>query len=373
MRASGWIAALAVCGGLVWYQASGGRPADLLHASTERTYARSASDPRPQRLPGSASRQTVGVARIIGDSLAWAQPQEMEVVGAHLVVTDLRAREPLALVDRRTGRIRPFGRFGRGPGEFLWPRSIEATEDGRQAWIYDLQGRRATLYDLSDPELRHRDIVSLPGMLSQTVRRGDTLVANGLFQHEVLRVHARSQNEFQLARKEAVTPFSRELPDVVMLIGRTALAADPARERMVAVYQFRNQLDFFDRHGRKVRSVAGPRDFTPVYRVIPDPREKMNRFVPTGSTQYAYLDVAVSGRRVYALFSGKSRGESGKEDVGQATEVHVFDWEGRLVDLLTLEQPVYRIALDPATGVLYGLRNEPYPGVVEFRPLAGGA
>ncbi|HEX2081300.1 MAG TPA: BF3164 family lipoprotein [Longimicrobium sp.] len=371
MRAIGWIAALAVCGSLVWYRASGASPADLRLASTERTYARSAADPRPQRLPASATRQSLDVARIIGDSLAWAHPQEVEVVGSHLVVADLRGARPLVRVDRRTGDLRPFARFGRGPGEFLWPRSIEDAGGGR-AWIYDLQGARATLYDLAEPELRHAEIAAVPGNLFQTVRMGDTLVANGLFPHEVLRVHARHENGFRLARKEAVTPFSRELPDVVMLIGRTALAADPARRRLVVAYQFRNQLDFFDRHGRKVGSVAGPRDFTPVYRVVPDPREKMNRFVPTGSTQYAYLDVAASERRVYALFSGKARGD-GSEDVSQATEVHVFDWDGRLLDVLTLAQPVFRIALDPATGVLYGLRSEPFPGVVEFHPLKGEA
>ena len=110
-----------------------------------------------------------------------------------------------------------------------------------------------------------------------------------------------------------------------------------------------------------MREGSRPYGFEPLYEA-----KKSARTVAMASgdeTRFGYLDLATTDSRIYALFSGRTRAE-GRANYGNT--VHVFDWDGRLVDVLRLDEFVIALAVDPAGEALYGIRHDPFPAVLEF-------
>jgi hypothetical protein len=366
MRRTIWLPALAVCVAATAYGALA--PARGAPGHRSRSYQRDAAAPRPQAVPADARRPRLHVARELGDSLAFAFVEDLSLLDGKLLVLDISARHPLTVVDPVGGRVeRAYGLRGSGPGEFLWAKGAEPAGQGR-VWLNDLQAGRMTLYDTSPPGGATVRTLRTPVGLFHPIHLGDTLVSNGLFAGEILRFFVERGGELREVRRAVPTPFGREAPDVAMILNRTTLAARPAGDRLVGAYFYANRIDFYDRHGRTTAVAAGPRDFAPTYRTVPDPREKMIRWVPTRETRYGYVDVAATQERVYALFAGRSSGDTG-HDAFDGIEVHVFDWSGRLLDVMPLDVPVTRIAVDAAAHTVYGIRRDPYPIVVQFAAL----
>jgi hypothetical protein len=78
-----------------------------------------------------------------------------------------------------------------------------------------------------------------------------------------------------------------------------------------------------------------------------------------------YVDLASTDRHVYALFSGNVMGEAGQQTFF-GRQVHVFDWSGRMVARLELDEPALTMALAPDESRLYAVRHEPQPSVVRY-------
>lgn len=365
MRKTIWLPLAIACVAVTTYGALAPRPARPANADKE--YRADGETPRAQRIPASARQPRLRPVRELGDSLDFAFANHLAVWNGKLLVLDIVAQHPVTAIDVATGRVdRAYAKRGRGPGEFLWAKSVDQVNENH-VWINDLQAGRMLLYDMD----AGREIRTLrtPVGLFEPVRIGDTLVSNGLFPGEILRFFVEDEGELRQVRTAVPTPFGREHPDVRMILNRTTLAASPSRQRLAAAFFYANRIEIYDRHGRRTAVSAGPRDLTPTYRVVPDPRQKLMRWVPTDETRYGYVDVEATESRVYALFAGRRSGDIRNLDAFDGTEVHVFDWNGRLVEVMPLDAPVTHIAVDAASHTLYGLRRVPYPIVLQFAPL----
>lgn len=371
MRKLHWtVAALLVVGGAVAALGGSARQGggDVLLASSFRTYDGD-DNPRTQRLPEGRKPVPLPATRVLGDSVSFSFIDDMALIGSEMLLLDRHGSQPLLFMDLRSGNIvRAVGRRGRGPGEYLWARAIDRVAEGPNAgtWIYDIQQGRLTLYDPEAREERPRRMVRAPTALYTPVWLGDTLVGNGLFPREMLRKYALRKDAMEEVAKAGETPFTRELQDIAMILNRTTVAVPPSRQGMVAAYRYTSRLDFYDRGGRRLHSAAGLRAVVPTYRVVPDPRSKMNRWVPLRETSYAYLDVDATDRFVYALFAGRSH-QDYRDSYDAGNRVEVFTWDGRLQHVWELGEDVSRLEVDPATGKMYGAREVPFPSVVEFR------
>ncbi len=314
---------------------------------------------------------TLRMVRIIGGSDAFGRIEDLSISDQWIVVIDAFADKHIFLVERATGVVvDSMGGRGRGPGEFLAPKSLDLDVDGGKprVWIYDFQNARLSLHDLTLWRDKPVRMVRTQAGLFQPMWIGDTLVANGLFAAELLRFYVPDNASTRVVRAAGHTPFPDVTSDVALHLNRNALAIDPARERIALAFLYVSRLHFYDRSGRLLRALAGPKEITPRYRVVPDPVEGMNRFLREAKTRFSYLDVVATAQHVYSLFSGRSR-EDFQEQAFAATELHVFTWEGELVGVWTLAEEVYGIALDQASGSLYGIRALPFPSIVEFEPL----
>ena len=309
--------------------------------------------------------RTLKTVRVLGDSMAFGRIEDLEPMDARLLVLDTQGRNRVALLDTATGAVVDTGgRVGQGPGEYITPKAIDPAGPSR-AWVYDFQAGRLSLVDLAHLAAKPTRMLRADAGLFNPVWMGDTLVANGLFAGELLRFYTNQGTSTVVAHAAGRPAFTRVPPEVALHLNRSALAVNPGRTRIAQAFLFTSRLQFYGRDGRILRTLAGPEEVTPDYRVVPDRREHISRFVRSDRTRFSYLDVAATDRLVYALFSGRSRGEY-DDRAYTADQLHVFTWEGTLVGIWKLDQDVYRIAVDPRTGVLYGARDLPYPAVVRF-------
>jgi len=115
-----------------------------------------------------------------------------------------------------------------------------------------------------------------------------------------------------------------------------------------------SRVEIFDPDGERVAVGRGPEVET---WILQDGEIDERR------TEMAYRDVAASQEHVYGLFVGYP---DGGED--PATVIHVYSWEGELVDVIRLEEGIYFMDVEPVSGRLFGTTLDPYPQILEYDP-----
>lgn len=306
-------------------------------------------------------------ATVLHESDALAAPTDVEVMGSSLVIADDFADRSLRLLRRSDGAIeRSFGGKGQGPREFESAWSIDVVDQGGEFMVLDLMLQRVTWVDVredfrGDAWVADRSVrLKAETMLMETSWTPRGMLGLGVLEEGRL---AHLDREGAVLRTSGPTPMDgmNVPPEVRQQAYQSKLKPNPARTRWVVATRFADRLEIYDAAGALVAEGARPYRFEPVYEA-----KRSTRTVSMTSgedTRFGYLDVATTEDRIYALFSGRTRGE-GRANYGNA--VHVFDWTGRLVDVLKLGSHVIALAVDPAGESLYGIRHDPFPAVLEF-------
>lgn len=321
--------------------------------------ARTADGPAERRLE--PSRLLAG--SVLHESDALGAPTDVEVLARSLVIADDFAEHRIRLLSRSDGRIeRSFGGTGRGPREFESAWSIDVIDPAGRFLVHDVMLQRLTWVDLArdfdgDRWVADRS-VQLGGdaMLMEVGWSGDGLVAVGVFPRGRL---AHLDRAGALLRTTGATPLDRQEvpPEIRMQAYQSKLEADPSRTRWAVATRYADRLEIYDRDGTPVAQGTRPYGFEPVYQA------RRDGMASGADTRFGYLDLTTTDARIYALFSGRTRAE-GRANYGRT--VHVFDWNGALLDVLELDTDVIAVAVDPAARLLYGLRHDPSPAVLVF-------
>jgi hypothetical protein len=239
--------------------------------------------------------------------------------------------------------------------------------DGRDPgtiWVYDFQSGDFVSFALG-PSIKERTRFALPPGLFQPMWVADRVVTNGLFATELVKSFTRTGGALEPDKTWGQSPFPDVLPEVAMHLNRSSIAIDPGRRRLVLAFRYASRLEVLALDGTADRAISGPEEIKIAYRTVPDPREGIERFIRTAETRFGYVDVVADQDRIYALFSGRSRGQW-KADAYLADRLHVFSWSGELLGQWQLPEPVYRIALDSTARALYGVRPPPGAALIEL-------
>lgn len=302
-----------------------------------------------------------------GDSLG--RPHLMSFAGEYLLVADIGGGAALHVLQEGQ-LLASFGRKGQGPGEFSAIRTIQPTPDGRNVWLYDPGNTRLTLLDVEAVVAKRGNAVLQTLALRSSllpmnaVRLSDTLIASsGLFTAGRLALFTATGD---LRRVVGPLPPTRDgVPVPVAQHAYTGtLVRHPERPLLALATRHADRLEFYDPDGGLQRIARGPLGFEPVYQVqarggVP--------FMATGDDlRFGYVDLVAAGDRLYALFSGRTRAERpGRANFGE--QVHVFDWEGRLVQVVELDEPALSLAVEEDGRTLYAVRHDPEPAIVRYR------
>jgi hypothetical protein len=155
----------------------------------------------------------------------------------------------------------------------------------------------------------------------------------------------------------------RRVPPPVLQHAYTGtLVARPDRSRFALLTRHADRIELYGPDGSTVRIVEGADRFQPVYTVawfdgIPS-------MASGDDMPFVYIDAATTDRHIFALYSGRTRGE-GAAHFGAF--IRVFDWDGTLRRVFKLDQWTLAIAVSPDGRTLYGVRHDPAPAVVRWR------
>lgn len=315
---------------------------------------------------------TLATLRVIGRPDQFGVLIDIVATDEHIVVIDRFADQQIQLIERSSAEVvARTGRRGHGPGEFMSPSALFLERSGKAVWVYDFgKPARWTSLDLSQFMNRPEAILRLPPSLSEPTRLvNDTIVANGLFASELLRFYSPGGSNFEVVRAAGRSPFGDLHPDVALHVNESSLTYEPDLGRIALAFRYTGRIEVFDIEGRLLRSMAGPYEVPLHYRVVPDPREGMQRFLRTDDTRFAYLDVDSNPEYIFALFSGRARGDYVDGQEGTGNRIHVFRWDGRFVGEWIVEDDLFGIALDPRRGGLFGVRQLPFPAVVQIEEI----
>jgi hypothetical protein len=265
-----------------------------------------------------------------------------------------------------------FGVRGQGPGEFMSLSAIIPVEDAEtpRAWLFDVARSQLTLAEFDIPyQLRPTygdDVIQLesgylpvhPGFL------GDSLIVSfGLMSREARLAYFDAGTGSFLRLAGDLPPNPKDAPLMVAQHAYTGeQAVHPGTGMIVLATLYADQLEVYHPNGEPEMVVRGPEQFTPTYDVRQ--RQGLDMLATTKETRFGYIDVEVTDRFIYALYSGRYRSNP-ISDSGRL--VHVIDWEGRLHRVYDLGADASGLAVDEALGRLYGTQQTPRPAVLQWK------
>lgn len=304
-----------------------------------------------------ASRALSG--EVLNASDALAMPTELEVLGDRLILADDFADRNLRVLRRSDGAIeRSFGKKGRGPREFESAYAIDVIDPSGRVMVHDPMLQRVTWIDLdrdfedgrwvSDRSVK----LNADAMIMETASTPTGLIGTGSFTDARL---AHLDPAGRLERTTGTPPVapSEVSRQVWTRVYQSRLKPNPSRTRWAVASRFADRLEIYDADGGLVGMGDRPYDFDPEDLKTDD----------TDEVRFGYLDLATTESRIYALFSGRTRAEG---SAGYGGLVHVFDWDGRLVDIWELDARLIALAVTPDGRRLYGIRHHPAPAVLSY-------
>ncbi len=320
-------------------------------------------DQWPASLDHSALSPTRLSAHVLGESPEFGLPTEIRIAGTDLVVLDRYADLRVQLLRRSTGAyVGGFGREGDGPNEFRAPWSVEIVD--QRVGVLDLRLQRISWFSLRDFELTRQQSVAGLGTVTDFVelQTGD-LAAIGSFSRGRLAV---LDSQGVLKRfAGALPPSSDDIPNSVLLHAfQSYMEARPDREYLALVTRHAGWLEIYDQMGSPLIRTAGPFSFDPKYEVVQGARGLVMK--SGRDLRFGYVDLSAADSLIYALFSGRLRGAFPDGQAVYGRYVHVFDWEGNLVEVLELSGDTFAIAVDEAGSQMYAIEHFPEPRILVY-------
>ena len=291
-----------------------------------------------------------------------------------LVLIDLAADRPVHILDARTGRFlgSPL-RWGIGPGQVKSPWSLFAS--GGDACVWDLGLQRVTcitLHRVSAETDSLRFAESLP-VRTETVRlTGQPTDVEAADSTRVLAIvnSAADSGWVLLINRETgatvkslgVAPF-RDNPGTGDLVRNGDLEKHPLEQLFVVSERYGGRLALLNLEGF-AKWFDTPNPFEPIRGW-----DSVRGSIPGARRVWGYISIAANQEAVYGLFSGGVTTDRPRAEA-YGTELHVFSWEGRLLEQFKLDVPALSLTVSP-TGEVFTVAHLPTPNIRRYvvKPL----
>jgi hypothetical protein len=327
------------------------------------------------RLTHARFRPALVKSTVLATDTMFSMLVEIRVVNdSQLVAIDFRPPY-FRLIDRRTGAlIATLGRRGGGPGEYSTNPRIAPRADGRSIWVYDMQRSTLTLAHLDPPMTPADSTVHFAhiGGNAGPIGIDDTTVVllgakdSAAFGVVDFRTGARRLIGERMKFGSDSLPMRPEWR--ASLTGDVRGCRDPKTNRFVRFHRKAGRLEYLSAQGDLLVAAETPYVFEPGVAL-----DGKTYWAVDGPQRIAYNACVAMPNLVVALFSG--RRDASYRPVSQYAPseahvfefVHVFDWSGKLVKVLQLDQPTWwMMDIDPKTLEMFGLTDEPVPAVLRY-------
>lgn len=304
---------------------------------------------------------------VLSDDDELTQPTRAIAIGGKLVVLDRGADHVVRVYDAsKGGRIATFGRHGQGPGEFAGAWDLFRSGSSSTIWVLDASLRRVTALTLDSLLLgkgyrgdAHITLTGEGSLQSMRLLGDRSFVGTGTYTRGRLAMYS-ATGTFVNMVGDTPRGTARWAPVVAQDAFAARLGNEGVRDRVIVAYRWTDRLEVLDLQGARVASMDRPLGFEPI--ISP---QSTSRAAFTLDSRRAYLSTVSTDRHVYALFSGRTEREAGKDN-SFGRDVLVFAWNGQLQRILRLDADVIAIAIDESGRELYALAHEPAPRILRY-------
>lgn len=333
------------------------------------------SDPQQYSVTNekSFSRADVTVIALIGKKFQYDEilmPRSILHKEGRLIISDRSGDNYLThIVETKNMKYQfPMGKVGYGPNEMSHVWTIESGFDSDSFWGYSIMDKIFSQYPLKDTPERHA--------IKQIKQKEDFFLAMGLTWSSDT-----SLMSYLVSGKERFMEFGIDgkrikgygkweglIPGdfsdyIIASVHQGKLSGNPAGDKFIKACVFRDRIEILDKKSENIIAVNGPINHIPEFSIV---GSGTNESIAIKEDQpFGYLDAYFGENKIFGLYSGKSHAD--KEALGEGeTEIFVFDIDGNIQKILTLNTPIISLSVDELNRKIYGITIDQDPGLVVF-------
>lgn len=259
--------------------------------------------------------------------------------------------------DKKAVRACPVGQ---GPGEVINPSSY-VTIDKNDMYVFDISYSKMFVYDLynilTNPETKAFKTIDISSgttekggfstgiqMINDSLWIGTGLFYNGVFSFYKNGIRESEQIDLFIDELPAVAPIQRAARDANIFrlsIDKKHLVRATQLAGFFGVYKIENDMILSEKFAYKY--------FKDEVKVV-----DKNTLISTANSRYGYIDVCISDKKAYGLYSGKPDEPNGY----QSKNIHVYDFDGNLHEIIELDTPICAIDINNEGDTIYAIAAE---------------
>lgn len=255
-------------------------------------------------------------------------------------------------------------RKGSGPGEIIFPSSIQIKEDN--FYVFDPDKKKINqIYISTDSTLELKEVeeINFDKRLFLINYQGSHIIATGLFEDAWLATlkgngEIISKVDFPSFKETSNTPKM----ELSMLYIITHLANKPDNKKVVAATQDLGVISFFNYiNGSILEEYKQIKYFGPEFTL----QERGGiGYSKDGLIGFCGLDC--DNEYVYVLYSGRTFAEHGMQS-HHCDNLLIYDWDGNPIKHYILDIPMTSMKYDKKNNSIYGIAYHPEGAFIEYQ------
>ncbi|WP_303318478.1 BF3164 family lipoprotein [Flavivirga abyssicola] len=298
-----------------------------------------------------------------------ANPAKLKIKDSLLYIQDSKSDKFIHVFNLDSNeKIVSIGIKGKGPGEILSPYGSLGIYNNK-LWVFGATLNKYLGFN-TDSILKknYKPIQSELFFTSKSFFYEVGWLSNNVivglnFSEEEKRLTFYDINKKTEIHSGSIPPkLSQEIPTSIhkqSLMG--TLKIKPDRSKIVIGSLYSDLIEIFDESGNDIIKTKTELDFLPKYELS----DNNGHIVmgQGGDTRFGYIDVSVTNENIYALFSGNTRNDS---SFAYGKLIHVFNWEGELIDVMELENDSISIEINSDNSELYVIEFTTIPKISKY-------
>lgn len=302
------------------------------------------------------------VIQSISDSLI--QPGRISIVDEYLLISDFKAGKPLHILNlKNQNHLGSYGVKGQGPGEVATPWSFSELTS-KKFTLVDIVQKKILEYDI-DTLLRfnrpvYEQKLNQNGFTQFAKVYGDTIFFDDGYK---LNYRLYKSKFYDVKNTSSINGYG-EIPIIVDAEISDIVKRDMTMAHMkskngffVFVYMYCPRIEIFDYGKKQWKTIISPKNFVPEFN-----KSVQKGFTVTKKTVYAYPDIALTDKYIYALYSEKRIMD---HVYPKSNSIYVFDFEGNPIKKYNLDKDISFFSVKNDS-TIYATNVETNPELVVF-------
>ncbi|AFH48402.1 Hypothetical protein IALB_0690 [Ignavibacterium album JCM 16511] len=129
----------------------------------------------------------------------------------------------------------------------------------------------------------------------------------------------------------------------------------PNNSKIIISSRFSDMIEVYKLDGSLIKRFWGPIEKLPVYETVKI-GDKAVMALDDKNSILGYIDIYVTNRKIYALYSGRTRPDYAQK-APYGNTIHVFDFEGNILRIYKTDEDLFAISATGNDSLLFGIQH----------------